>query len=211
MLVDYQSLHFLIFSLMFRMWWQMITQKLLEKTTFHLHLQRKNISAVYVKKIFLPNGLFHVIWEFIVVKNLMHVLTVVNDSLGKPPWRGTCTHTGERPFSCTFCPYTCTQNSNLTKHLRIHTGEKPFSCDVCGNKFTQSSSLKEHKLIHTGEKSHKCDECGKSFGRKNILTKHIRIHTGVKLYGCDYCSKKFTDAGNRNRHSIICSSTKTAK
>ena len=30
-------------------------------------------------------------------------------------------HTGERPYRCTFCPYACAQSSKLTRHMKTHS------------------------------------------------------------------------------------------
>ena len=41
------------------------------------------------------------------------------------------THTGERPFKCDSCDFSCMDKFSLTKHIRTHTGERPFKCDFC--------------------------------------------------------------------------------
>ena len=61
------------------------------------------------------------------------------------------THTKEKPYSCTYCDYTCSHRNSLKHHLYRHTGEeKPFSCDLCGKSFIHGSQLKQHhKKKHT--------------------------------------------------------------
>jgi hypothetical protein len=56
-------------------------------------------------------------------------------------------HTGERPYACSYCNYASPDTYKLKRHLRIHTGEKPYECDVCHAKFTQSNSLKGKLLF----------------------------------------------------------------
>ncbi len=53
-------------------------------------------------------------------------------------------HTGEKPFKCTYCLYASNQKSALTVHIRTHTGERPFQCDVCHKRFQRRQHLKSH-------------------------------------------------------------------
>ncbi|KFO33955.1 zinc finger protein 22 [Fukomys damarensis] len=109
-------------------------------------------------------------------------------------------HTGKKSHKCADCGKSFFQSSNLIQHRRIHTGEKPYKCDECGERFKQSSNLIQHQRIHTGEKPYQCDECGRCFSQSSHLIQHQRTHTGEKPYQCSECGKCFSQSSHLRQH-----------
>ncbi len=38
------------------------------------------------------------------------------------------THTGEKPYKCSYCDYRAAQQGNMRIHEGRHTGDRPFLC-----------------------------------------------------------------------------------
>lgn len=86
--------------------------------------------------------------------------------------------TFEKPYTCSFCPYSAATKGDLTVHLRRHTGERPYKCSFCSYTATQSSTLRAHVRGHTGEKPFVCPYCPYRAASNSTLTKHLTKHKG---------------------------------
>ncbi|XP_037501532.1 zinc finger protein 513 [Rhipicephalus sanguineus] len=63
------------------------------------------------------------------------------------------THTGEKKYKCSLCPYATISSTFLQRHVRTHTGEKNFVCGVCACVFARMDTLKRHiNKVHLGNK-----------------------------------------------------------
>ncbi|KAK8375506.1 hypothetical protein O3P69_008383 [Scylla paramamosain] len=58
--------------------------------------------------------------------------------------RSSKKHHLRKVHQCPFCSYATGFHHNLTKHVRTHTGEKPYVCTRCPFRANQNSSLKRH-------------------------------------------------------------------
>ena len=54
------------------------------------------------------------------------------------------THTGEKPYRCTYCEAAFAQGNDLKAHVRRHTGER-FQCELCTESFLMGYLLTQHK------------------------------------------------------------------
>ena len=86
-------------------------------------------------------------------------------------------HSGEKPFVCTQCSYSCTTAGSLKRHMLKHSGEKPFSCKQCNFSCTRTGALKTHMLTHSGEKPFGCTQCNYSSTQTGNLKTHLLSHS----------------------------------
>ena len=66
------------------------------------------------------------------------------------------THTGEKPYACTLCPYRGAQQSNLQQHMRNHDRfTDSYVCKICKFAAASHKFLSKHVLHEHGIKESK--------------------------------------------------------
>lgn len=94
----------------------------------------------------------------------------------KPPGKKSAKSRGPGG-NCEFCGKYFANSSNLTVHRRSHTGERPYACDKCPYTCTQSSKLNRHRRMHgldPDSPRFTCPHCHIPFGLRATLDKHLR-------------------------------------
>ena len=55
-------------------------------------------------------------------------------------------YSGEKPFGCIQCNFSCTKAGNFRTHMLTHSGKKPFSCTQCKPPVYQPGTLRKRWL-----------------------------------------------------------------
>ncbi|CAH2236975.1 gastrula zinc finger protein XlCGF26.1-like [Pararge aegeria] len=110
------------------------------------------------------------------------------------------THEEKKKYTCSECPRSFVQKSNLLIHIKQHSGVKDHICEVCGAGFYTQKSLVRHNLIHKGERPFQCNLCSKKFIARCDLNRHLRIHAGYKPYKCTTCAMSFNAKHQLQNH-----------
>ena len=114
------------------------------------------------------------------------------------------THSGERPWVCEDCGFSCTQKDNLRlhkefKHPASGQQEKKYTCHICSASFLTNSNLRRHVLTHSDARLCVCETCGKSFKDPGSLKQHVFSH-GDQEFSCEVCQQKFSSPLYLSRH-----------
>ncbi|TNN20101.1 B-cell lymphoma/leukemia 11B [Schistosoma japonicum] len=84
---------------------------------------------------------------------------------------------------CEYCGKIFRNCSNLTVHRRTHTGEKPYHCNLCTYSCAQSSKLTRHMKIHM-KQHNKLNVINslQSMNKSKLTSKHCKNFTTPSNY-----------------------------
>ena len=93
-------------------------------------------------------------------------------------------HTGDNPFSCSYCGNKCNQSTRMMLHERIHIGDNPLAAPIVTTNVTNQPAWWDMKEYTTGITLTSCSYCDNKCNQSTHMIRHERIHTGDNPYNC---------------------------
>jgi hypothetical protein len=106
-------------------------------------------------------------------------------------------------FKCPHCPYRCSYNSYLQRHIKmVHDKIKDLKCSICDYMTCKNSNLKHHiKAIHDKIKDFECVICPYKCSQNITLQQHIKqVHDKIKDFECIKCPYMTSKNSNLKTH-----------
>ena len=83
-------------------------------------------------------------------------------------------HSGEKPYICNQCNYSCSDAGRFRRHIQTHIEEKSNKSSKCEYASIEAGHLKTHLKMHIRKKSNKCDECNSETSHAKYLRTHLK-------------------------------------
>ena len=101
-------------------------------------------------------------------------------------------------YPCSDCPFTGSEPSSLTQHIRYLHQNTRLSCPICDTTHANKSNLKNHIMSKHENKKFICSNFPKKFSYESDLKKHIELH--FKPNKCKLCSFIFGSVSTHRKH-----------